>query len=95
MSGIPIYNIADIEYKRKSLNAEIAIIAVPVDQAQNVADLMVANGIKALWNFTPSRKRFLYHILVILLRTFWNSAANIVFPLAPAKTSTPFTFIPH
>ena len=64
MSGIPIYNIADIEYKRKSLNAEIAIIAVPVDQAQNVADLMVANGIKALWNFTPSRIKLSDNIVV-------------------------------
>lgn len=62
--GIPIYNISDLEHKRKSLNAEIAIIAVPVDQAQNVADLMVANGIKALWNFTPSRIKLSDNIVV-------------------------------
>ena len=53
--GIPIYDIADLEIYRKPLNAEIGIIAVPVDQAQNIAELTVATGIKALWNFTPSR----------------------------------------
>lgn len=64
MCGIPIYNIADLEYKRKALKAEIAIIAVPVDQAQSVADLTVANGIKALWNFTPSRIKLSDNIVV-------------------------------
>ncbi len=62
--GIPIYNISDLETKRKSLNAEIAVIAVPVDQAQNVADLTVANGIKAIWNFTPSRIKLSGNIVV-------------------------------
>ena len=62
--GTPIYNIADLEYKRKALKAEIAIIAVPVDQAQSVADLTVANGIKALWNFTPSRIKLSDNIVV-------------------------------
>ena len=31
----------------------IGIITVPAEYAQNVADLMVAWGIKAIWNFTP------------------------------------------
>lgn len=62
--GIPIYNISELEFLRDQLNAEIGIIAVPVDQAQNIAELTVASGIKALWNFTPSRIKLTDDIVV-------------------------------
>ena len=38
----------------KRLGIHIGIIAVPSPQAQAVADLMIANGIRAIWNFSPS-----------------------------------------
>ena len=38
----------------------IGIITVPAEHAQNVADLMVAWGIKAIWNFTPARIKVPY-----------------------------------
>lgn len=57
IGGVPIYDISQLEELRDDLSAEIGIIAVPVDQAQEVADTMVAAGIKALWNFTPVRIR--------------------------------------
>ena len=38
-----------------SLKADIGIIAVPIHVAQEVCDIMVDAGIKALWNFTPFR----------------------------------------
>lgn len=62
--NIPIYHISELEHRRVSLKAEIGIIAVPVDQAQNVAELTVATGIKALWNFTPSRIKLTDDIVV-------------------------------
>lgn len=52
---IPIYDIHSLCERQKNLHAEIAIIAVPIEVAQQVADLAVAAGIKALWNFTPFR----------------------------------------
>ncbi len=55
--GVPIYNIGELEQRRKEYRAEIGIVAVPIDKAQEVADLMIAAGIKALWNFTPFRIR--------------------------------------
>ena len=33
----------------------IGIIAVPEDSAQATADLMIKSGIKAIWNFAPSK----------------------------------------
>ncbi len=57
IAGVPIYDMARFGELRSRLGAEIAIVAVPVDAAQHVADTLIAHGIKALWNFTPSRLR--------------------------------------
>lgn len=53
--GVPVYAVAELEDRMNQLNAEIAVIAVPVDHAQEMSDRLVAAGIKALWNFTPFR----------------------------------------
>lgn len=55
IKGIPVYHIDRLTEMQRRLRAEIAIIAVPVEQAQDVADLAMEAGIPALWNFTPSR----------------------------------------
>ncbi|MGI6081968.1 MAG: redox-sensing transcriptional repressor Rex [Limnochordia bacterium] len=34
---------------------DIGIIAVPADAAQEVAETLVSNGVRALWNFAPRR----------------------------------------
>lgn len=54
---VPIFDISRIAGLRRPLGADIAIIAVPVEQAQAVADILVAAGIKGLWNFAPCRLR--------------------------------------
>ena len=38
----------------RRLNIRIGIITVPGSQAQSVCDLMVAGGIRAIWNFSPA-----------------------------------------
>lgn len=38
-------------------NVEIGILAVPAHKAQEVTDLIVAQGIGTIWNFTPFRIR--------------------------------------
>ena len=53
IGGTPIFDISELKTRRQALNAEIAVIAVPVENAAEVADLCVESGIKALWNFTP------------------------------------------
>ncbi len=64
INGVTIYNSEDLENCRKQFKAEIGIITVPVEHAQEVADLMIASGIKALWNFTPVRIRVAEGIVV-------------------------------
>ena len=53
IGGTPVYDISELKERRAQLGADIAIIAVPVENAAEVADQCVAAGIKALWNFTP------------------------------------------
>jgi redox-sensing transcriptional repressor len=36
-------------------NPQIGIITVPADRAQKAVDLLVANGVHAIWNFAPVR----------------------------------------
>lgn len=52
---VPIYDISQLNEYRKKHNVEIGIVTVPVDRAQEVANIMIEAGIKALWNFTPFR----------------------------------------
>jgi len=53
LGHIFIYNIKEIEKIVQTENISIGIIVVPADSAQEVADKMVAGGIKAILNFAP------------------------------------------
>lgn len=55
IKNVPIFHISELAERRAAYNAEIGIVAVPVEQAQQVADTMAAAGVSALWNFTPVR----------------------------------------
>ena len=48
----------------KRMNVHVAIIAVPAQQAQGVCDLLVENGIMAIWNFAPTHLRAPKNILI-------------------------------
>ncbi len=55
--GIPIYDYDAFCEINKTLQAEIGILTVPSEHAQQVAEKMIAGDIKAIWNFTPFRIR--------------------------------------
>ena len=60
----PIHHISHFEELQQKTGVIIGVLTVPVDKAQEVADLMVAGGIKAIWNFTPFRIKVLKNIVV-------------------------------
>ena len=64
IGGIPVYSMDILPQKQKEYGATIGIITVPVDKAQEVADFIIDNGIRALWNFTPFRIRVPENIVV-------------------------------
>lgn len=55
INRIPIHHLSHFKELETQLGIEVGILTVPVEQAQEVADIMVAGGIKAIWNFTPYR----------------------------------------
>ncbi len=55
LNGIEVFHIDQFRDLAQEMKAIIGIITVPAEIAQSVADLMVAWGVKAIWNFTPAR----------------------------------------
>lgn len=49
----PIFHITELERFVKQRNINIGIITVPKKSAQEVCNLMVKAGLKAVWNFAP------------------------------------------
>ena len=49
--GIEIQMISDLPFFLKENNVEIAILRLPKNKAIDMADILIENGIKAIWNF--------------------------------------------
>lgn len=49
---VTVYALTDLESKSSEIKPRIAILTVPSDVAQEVADALVKADIKAIWNFT-------------------------------------------
>ena len=55
LAGIEIMPVEELAGFFTAFKIDIGIIAVPADAAQDVADTLVDNGVRALWNFAPRR----------------------------------------
>ena len=55
VESTPIFASRDLVREVKARGIQIAIVAVPMEAAQAVADQLVAAGIKAILNFAPAR----------------------------------------
>lgn len=53
VNGIKVYDTADINEVIAKTAADIGVITVPAAEAQSVADMLVAAGVKGIWNFAP------------------------------------------
>ena len=53
MNGLTIRDFSELEPFLEEQKIDVGVICVPADNAQMVADLLVNNGIQALWNFAP------------------------------------------
>jgi redox-sensing transcriptional repressor len=51
--GITISDVSTLPEALKKFHIEIVVIAVPASQAQNIADICVAAGVKSILNFAP------------------------------------------
>ena len=64
INRIPIHHIERFASLQKQTGVNIGILTVPVDKAQETADIMIDGGIQAIWNFTPFRIRVPESIIV-------------------------------
>ncbi|MBR1972913.1 MAG: redox-sensing transcriptional repressor Rex [Oscillospiraceae bacterium] len=51
--GKPVYPITKLPQFCRTHKVLMGIITVPAESAQDVADLLIEGGIKAIWNFAP------------------------------------------
>lgn len=63
-NGKPIYHLTRLEQFCKYYDVHIGVITVPVENAQQVCDYMVACGIRAIWNFAPVHLQVPDHVIV-------------------------------
>lgn len=64
IGDVKIHPIDDFRDLSRKLNIRLGIITTPDARAQETADLMVAWGIKAIWNFTPQSIKVPDNIIV-------------------------------
>ena len=55
IGGVPVYDIKELSRWQLQHNVSIAILTVPVERAQQTAEMAIASGMSAIWNFTPYR----------------------------------------
>ena len=55
LAGVPVHHIDELASRIQAEEIKIAILTVPILQAQLMTDRLVRAGIKAIWNFTPFR----------------------------------------
>ncbi len=55
VAGLTIRPMGSLRSFIKRRGTGLAILAIPAETSQEVADSLVSAGVKALWNFTPAR----------------------------------------
>ena len=64
IKGIPVLGITEIIYFCKKNEIQIGIITVPHQSAQPVCDMLIKAGVKAIWNFAPTKLNVPSDILI-------------------------------
>jgi redox-sensing transcriptional repressor len=62
--GVPVQMIEELGEFVKDNEVEIAALTIPKDRAVEVADLLVANGVRAIWNFAHTDLNLPEHVIV-------------------------------
>ncbi|OEH91727.1 redox-sensing transcriptional repressor Rex [Bacillus solimangrovi] len=55
IGGVPIYHLDELEDRLEQEGITVAILTVPAQVAQIIADRLVNKGVKGILNFTPAR----------------------------------------
>ncbi|MDA3944436.1 MAG: redox-sensing transcriptional repressor Rex [Bacteroidetes bacterium] len=74
IAGVPVFDLAKFRDLAGRLHITIGIITTPAASAQQIADLMVGWGIKAIWNFAPVSIKVPSHVIVQNTHIYSNLA---------------------
>lgn len=74
---LPLDALTDLAHQR---HIHLGVIATPQAAAQPVADLMVAGGIRAIWNFAPVHLR-VPDLVILQNEDLYHSLASLSFKL--------------
>lgn len=75
INAIKIRNITELFGVVKASGIEMAVLTVPANAAQETADLLVAAGIKSIWNFTPVKLTTPNNVIVENQSLVWGLIA--------------------
>jgi redox-sensing transcriptional repressor len=64
VNHIPIHPISYFPKYVRTHNVDIAVIAVPITAAQDVTDMVVAAGVRGVWNFSATPLKVPSHVIV-------------------------------
>lgn len=64
INDIEIYDLEKLRNVIEANNAHIGILTVPSEVAQSVTEMMIENGIEAIWNFAPANLTLNENIIV-------------------------------
>jgi redox-sensing transcriptional repressor len=62
--GLPIRMVEELPEYLKENDVQIAALTLPKNQARDMADLLVENGVKAIWNFAHTDLRLPKDVIV-------------------------------
>lgn len=65
INGVEVQQVSALEEVVQERNIHIGVITVPAEQAQKIADRLVAAGVKGIWNFAPIRINVPGHVRII------------------------------
>lgn len=64
INNIEVFDLQKLEAKISELDIELAILTVPSQVAQEICDLIVKSGIKAIWNYTNVKLKVPKNVIV-------------------------------
>jgi len=62
--GVPIRMLEELKDFVKEIDVEIAVLTIPKEKAIEVANMLVENGVRAIWNFAHTDLNLPEHIIV-------------------------------
>jgi len=62
LGDIPILALSELEDFVKEKHVQCGVITVPANSAQQVCDLLVSAGVRAIWNFAPAALKVPHYV---------------------------------